>query len=142
MEWILYSNVRGLNWVGRTRAQILVEGHKSLIVEDVALTFSLPFSIIYGITVPQPTAERVSQPAGRGNIITTNLTLILADKKPKKSHPTYYQSLQQWVWRKYPPSKLFTVCKTFSFKKIYRSKFSVDHSEEISAIVSENFLIF
>ena len=39
--------------------------------------------IYIGVTVPQPTAERVSQPVGRGNIIATNLTLILVDKNQK-----------------------------------------------------------
>ena len=38
---------------------------------------------IYRVIVPQPPAESVSQPAGRGNIIATNLSLILADKNQK-----------------------------------------------------------
>ena len=35
------------------------------------------------VSVPQPPAERVSQPAGRGNMIATHLSKILANKRQK-----------------------------------------------------------
>ena len=75
-----------------------------------------------GVTIPQPTAERISQPAGRSIIIATNLTLILADKNQKIPARISISHFNNRFDEKYSLLKLFTVCKTFPFKKNYRSE--------------------
>ena len=96
----------------------------------------------YGVTVSQPTTERVSQPAGRGNIIATNLTLILADKNQKIPARVSISYFNNRFDKNTPSHNFLLYLKTFLSKKITDLKFSVHQSEKFSVFFSANSYIF
>ena len=90
------------------------------------LNFPPPHVCVYGVTVPQPSAERVSQLAERDNIIATNLTLILVDKNQKIPARVSISHLNNCFDENTLPHNILLYIKAFLSKKFTDMKLTVD----------------
>ena len=93
-----------------------------------------------GVTVIQSPAERVFQPAGRGNIIATNLSLILADKNQKIPARVIISHFNNRIDENTLTHNFLLHVKPL--KKITDLKFLVHQSEKFSVLFPKFFDLF